>query len=286
MLLLETAAPRGTFKRATPPRMIARPEDEAELLAYFDASPDETVWLRIAWRDKARFALARDGGAIVGVAAHDALGVVQVHAATKLDEVAKECVRPLTRVSGVAGRPEHMRAAIEALGLGARNVARVSREILMSVELEKMVLPELLSQPGVLSRRATAADLPLLTQWRMRYFEEVHRKAASEAALAEVTEDQVDGRLWVLEVDGQVVNTAAFSAVFPRLVQIEYAYGPPETRAKQYGRSAVAGALKAVQPEGIVRAVFNTDEKNVAVQTGIQPIGFRKTGDYHVTLFG
>jgi hypothetical protein len=266
--------------------MIARAEDEAELQAYFDANLDETVWLRIAWRDRAKLALAREAGGIIGVAAHDPVGAVQVHASAQLPALVKECLRPLSKISAVAGRPEQMREAVDALGLGSRNVARLSREILMSVDVDAMVLPELLSQPGVVSRRATAADLPLLTQWRMRYFEEVHQKVAGEAALAEVTGDQADGRLWVLEVDGEVVNTAAFSAVFPHLVQIEYAYGPPETRAKKYGRSAVAGALRAVQSEGITHAVFNTDEKNVAVQTGIQPIGFRKTADYHVTVFG
>src|SRR5262249_27389508 len=140
--------------------------------------------------------------------------------------------------------------------------------------------------PGVISRRATAADLPLLIDWRSRYFEEVHAMVLEERISEEVTQDQQKGWLWVLEVNGEIVNTAAFSAVFPRIVQIEYAWSPPQLPAKKYGRSTVAGALAAVRPEGIARAVFNTDEKNVAVQTGIQPIGFRKTGDYHVTVFG
>lgn len=269
--------------------MIAQAEDEADLETYFDASPDDTMWLRIARRDGVTLALVRDGGRIVAVAAHDPHGAVLVHGARGLDGVAEavnECVRPASEVVAVAGVPAQMRAAIAALGFGARSVARLSREILMAVELDVLVLPDLLGQPGVISRRATAADLPLLTQWRIRYFQEVHQMVPDPAVLAEVTADQADGRLWVLEVGGEIVNTAAFSAVFPHLVQIEYAYGPPETRAKKYGRSAVAGALAAVRSEGIRRAVFNTDENNVAVRTGIEPVGFRKTGDYHVTIFG
>jgi predicted GNAT family acetyltransferase len=265
--------------------MIARPEDEAEVLAYFDESPDETVWLRIAWQDKAGFVLSRAQGHIVGVAAYTGQHVVQVHARSDVGGLAKEVVRSGEKVVAVAGLPEQMRGAIEALGLSGRPVARLSREISMSVELDKLVLPELLSQPGVVTRRATQADVFLLIDWRLRYFDEVHHTTPSPQVLSEVSEATEAGRLWVLEVNGEIVNTAAFSAVFPHLVQIEYAYGPKELRAKKYGRSVVAGALAAVKPQGITRAVFNTDEHNVSVQTGIQPIGFRKTGDHHVTVF-
>jgi hypothetical protein len=264
--------------------MIARKEDEAALVAYFDASPDETIWLRIAWSENARLAFERDDqGRILGVAAHSANGALQVHGKPG---IATEARRPLTKVSAVGGSPDAMKGAIDALGFSDRPVARLSREILMSVETDKLVLPEILSQADVKSRRATKDDLPLLIDWRKRYFQELHSMDPGEALVSEVTEHQQKGWLWVLEVGGQVVNTAAFSAVFPQLVQIEYAWGPPELRAKKYGRSTVAGALAAVKPEGIQRAVFNTDEKNVAVQTGIAPIGFRKTGDHHVTVFG
>src|SRR5262249_31222902 len=84
---------------------------------------------------------------------------------------------------------------------------------------------------------------------------------------------------------GRVVNTAAFSAVFPTLVQVEYAYSPAELRSKQYGRSAVAGALAAARGDGIRRAVFNTDENNKAVQVGIHPIGVRTTHRYMTSIF-
>ncbi len=267
--------------------MIARREDGAELEAYFDANPDETIWLRCTWGERgARFAVRRDdGGRIVAVAAHDRQGVVQVHAAEGLAEVARECVREGEQVIGLAGPPAQVVAARAALGLDGRTVARHSREIIMAVDTDALVLPPLLSQPNVVSRRARESDLALLIDWRIRYFGEVHAMVADSVAIAEVRRNQADGRLWVLEVDGEVVNNASFSAVFPRLVQIEYAYSPPELRAKKYGRSAVAGALVEARKEGIRRAVFNTDENNVAVQTGIHPIGFRKTGDYHVLLF-
>jgi hypothetical protein len=264
--------------------MIARKEDEPALLAYFDANPDDTIWLRIAWSENDRLAFSRDDqNRITGVAAHLSSGAMQVYGRA---DVIKEARHPLMKVVAVAGPPDTMKAAIDALGLSDRPVAEISREIIMSCETDKLVVPDILSQPDVKARRATKDDLPLLVDWRKRYFAEVHRMEADERVVTEVHHDQQKGWLWVLEVGGQIVNTAAFSAVFPRIVQIEYAWGPPELRAKKYGRSTVAGALAVVKPEGIERAVFNTDEKNVAVQTGIQPIGFRKTGDYHVTVFG
>ena len=265
--------------------MIARREDEAELLGYFDASPDETIWLRIAWQADERFAFSRAGGRITAVASHTADGFVQVHGADGLGDAVKEAMRTEVKLRAIGGPPAAMRAGVEALDLSSRAVAKESREVIMAVALDDLVLPELLTQKGVVSRRAQRMDVPQLIDWRARYFREVHRAVPNERAIAEVAQAQQLGRLWVLEVDGELVNTAAFSAVFPKLVQIEYAWGPPELRAKKYGRSAVAGALAAIKPEGITRAVFNTHETNVAVQTGIVPIGFKKTGEYHGLKF-
>jgi len=267
--------------------MIARPDDEAELLSYFDASPDDTIWLRAHWADRtARFAVRRRDGQIVAVGARDVHNAIHVHAAEELPEVARECARADAPVFALCGPPEQVEAARTALDLTGRPILRLSREIIMALDLDDLVVPELLSQPGVVSRRASPDDLPLLLEWRRSYFREVHAIPADDDAIAELDADHAGGRLWVLEVDGAIVNTACFSAVFPRLVQIEYAYSPRELRAKKYGRSAVAGALLVARGEGIRRAVFNTDENNVAVQTGIQPIGFRKTQDYWVMVFG
>jgi len=263
--------------------------DEPELLAYFDAYIDPTIELRIVWHDDvSRFAAWRRHGRIAGIAAHNQRnGAVQVHAAEEdaLAELARACMFSGTPISAVAGPPEQVPVAIAALGLEGRAVARTSREIIMALDLDELVLPELLSQPGIVVRRATEDDLPLLNEWRVRYFQEVHRIAAPEEAIAEVRLGQSRGRLWVLEDAGRVVNTAAFSAVFPTLVQVEYAYSPAELRSKQYGRSAVAGALAAVRGDGIRRAVFNTDENNKAVQVGIHPIGFRTTHRYVAIIF-
>jgi predicted GNAT family acetyltransferase len=265
--------------------MIARREDEAEVLAYFDASPDETIWLRIDWQAHQQLAFSRTAGRITAVASHTDAGFVQVHGGAGLSDAVKEVARSDVKVRAIGGPPAAMRAGVEALGLGTRPVAKESREVIMALALDDLVLPELLTQKGVVSRRAQRMDVPQLIDWRSRYFREVHHAVPNERAIAEVAEAQQLGRLWVLEVDGELVNTAAFSAVFPKLVQIEYAWGPPELRAKKYGRSAAAGALAAVKLEGITRAVFNTHETNVAVQTGIQPIGFRKTGEYHGLKF-
>lgn len=269
--------------------VILERHDEPELLAYFDAHIDPTIELRIVWSTgNARFAARRRDGQIVAVASHNgANGAIQVHAVETegLGELTRACVQPGLKISAVAGPPEQVPAALAALGLEDRPVKRTSREIIMALDLAELVLPELLSQPGIVSRRALPSDVPLLTEWRTRYFKEVHRVAPHEEALAEVEKDQALGRLWLLEDAGQVVNTAAFSAVFPTLVQVEYAYSPPELRSKQYGRSAVAGALALVRADGVRRAIFNTDENNRAVQVGIHPIGFRTTHKFLVLVF-
>src|SRR5262249_41092162 len=134
-------------------------------------------------------------------------------------------------------------------------------------------------------RRAAEADLPLLTDWRIRYFQEVHRMAPDADALAEVRRDLGLGRLWVLTEGGRIVNTAAFNAGFSRPVQGEAAYPPPQLRSKQYGRSAVAGALAAVRAGGVRGAVLNTDEGNQAARVAAGLLGFRVTHEFRVIVF-
>jgi len=259
--------------------------DQPELLDYLDAHPDSTIWMRIAWYDGARFAAVRARGRTVGIAAHDKIGAVHVHTQEALAELARACVAPGARVSAVAGPPAQVPDAIVALGLGGRAVTRISREIIMWLDLDDLVVPELLGRDGIEVRRATEADLPLLTDWRIRYFQEVHRIAPDADALAEVRRDLGLGRLWVLTEGGTIVNTAAFNAVFSRLVQVEFAYSPPELRSKQFGRSAVAGALAAVRADGVRGAVLNTDENNLAVRVAAQLLGFRLTHEFRVIVF-
>jgi len=258
---------------------------DADLVEYFDAHPDSTIWMRIACYDGARFAALREGGRIVAAAAHDKIGAVHVHAERALAELARACLRPGGRISAVAGPPARLPGAIAALGLETRAVTRVSREIIMWLDLDELVIPELLSRPGIEVRRATEADLPLLTDWRIRYFQEVHRMAPDADALAEVRRDLGLGRLWVLTEGGTIVNTAAFNAVFSRLVQVEFAYSPPELRSKAYGRSAVAGALAAVRADGVRGAVLNTDEGNQPVRVAAGLLGFRLTHEFRVIVF-
>lgn len=265
--------------------MILDRRDQPELIDYFDAHPASTIWMRIAWYEGARFAALRDGARVLAVAAHDRTGAVHVHTGESLAELTRACVRPGARISAVAGPPALVPPAIAALGLDGRAVARDSREIIMWLDLDELVVPELLSRPGIEVRRAVEADVPLLTDWRIRYFHEVHRMAPDADALAEVRRDLGLGRLWVLTEDGRIVSTAAFNAAFSKLVQVEFAYSPPELRSKQYARSTVAGALAAVRADGVRGAVLNTDEHNKPVHVAARDLGFRLAHEFVVVLF-
>jgi hypothetical protein len=265
--------------------VILGPEDEAAFQAFCDASPGETIGVRLAWSEgNARVAAAWRDDRIVALAAHDRKGLVNVHAPEQLAELARECLQELP-VVGICGRPEQVEAARAALGMEERAVAKLSREIQMALDVDDLVVPEILSRPDVEVRRARAADLAVLLDWRARFFREAHGLELHEEAVHELLEGVKLGRVWVMLDGGVMVNTVAFGAVFPGLVEIEYSYGPPETRVKTYGRSIVAGALLQTRAEGIRRAVFNTHEKNVAVRVATEPIGFRVTGRYWTMIF-
>jgi hypothetical protein len=266
--------------------VILGPEDEAAFLAYCDANPDETIWLRVAWSEgDARFAAALREGRIAAVAAHDRRGVVHVHAREALAELALECRHADLPAAGLAGPPEQVDAARAALGLEGRQLRSEARQILMALDLPTMVLPASLSRPGVVVRQAGLSDLALLLDWYDRFFREMHGMPVHDQAALELMGLLKRGQVWMLLVDGEAVNAIGLGAVFPELVLVEWSFSPRELRTRGYGRAGVAGPLWEVRKHGVRRAVFTTGEDNLAVQGAVHPVGFRAVGKYRVELY-
>jgi uncharacterized protein len=266
---------------------IVGPAGEPELHAYFTAHPDETIGLRVAHSlGGTRVAVAREGGRIVAVAAHDEAGVVHFHSASGVEPPALSCVIPGAPIALLAGHPDRIESVRAALGLGDRPVARDVREVIMALDLAELERPALLDREDVVVRRARPDDLRLIEAWLSDYMREVHRLQPSNSLREEIHEILAAGRLWVLEDGGAIVNTVSFSAAFPEIVEVEYSYSPRELRSKQYGRSACAGALLAARAEGVRRAVFHTREDNRATQAATEAIGFRIVARYRVLLLG
>ncbi|MCX7044106.1 MAG: GNAT family N-acetyltransferase [Candidatus Sumerlaeota bacterium] len=92
------------------------------------------------------------------------------------------------------------------------------------------------------------------------------------------------GRI-VVDIEGQIVATAATNGLGLRAFQILSVATDPAHRRHGYARAACAALIRSMQPRGAHSCVLFTDIANTAAQTCYQSLGFRITGDYYVSKF-
>lgn len=275
-----------------------RPGDEGRLDAFLARHAESSMFLRSNARAsgladrgepfQGTYVAAIEQDAIVGVAAHYWNGMVVLQAPSQVEAVAREAARRSGRkLAGLTGPWPQVVAARKGLGLERVPATKDGKEGLYALELTRLVVPAAFGGGRVKCRHSRPEDLDLLTEWRVAFSIEALGLAAEpaleEAARADVRLHHRRGTDWVLLDQGVPVAYALFNAALPDIVQVGGVWTPPELRGKGYGRAVVAGALIAVQREGVQRAVLFADDP--AAVRAYEAIGFRRVGEYGLTLF-
>lgn len=281
------------------PRLLG-PGDEAALEALLARHADSSMFLRNNIRragliDRGRIHEASyvgldDGGELLAAAAHAWSGLVLLQAPIAADALAAAAVRASGRgVTGLLGPWDQILAAKPAVRLVAPP-GFVSREVLMALALDELVLPPALATGRWICRRAGPKDEALTVEWSIAYqIEALNACPSPELAAgtrAYLGRLQAEGCQWLLEVDGRPAAYCAFNAVLPDRVQVGGVFTPPAWRGRGHARAVVAGALMAARDSGIDRAVLFTGEHNAAAQRAYRSLGFVEIGDYGVVLAG
>lgn len=274
--------------------------DTPAIRRFLEGRPDTTMFLRANLADNGLPVPGRphasvwigveDGADIVGVVVHDGSDRVVPEAVEGLDEAVRAAVAESGRpVAGIIGPHAQVVAARAALGRVDAPAQLDTREILYSLELSSLVVPDALRDGAVTCRRATLDDLDTVLVWRAAY--EVETVNATEtpalAAARRLRFERVigDGHLWVLRDGDALVSMTAFNAVLPDCVQVGSVFTPPELRSRGYARCVVAGSLRDARAEGVQRSVLFTGDDNVAGQRAYEALGYRAVGDYGLLLF-
>ena len=239
---------------------------------------------------QATYVGAFDDGGLVGIAAHGWNGNLIVQAPAALDDLVRAATAATGRaVRGIIGPWEQLCAARRALAMEGRSARMESHDRLFALALADMVRPAALDAPGVRGRPASAADLDLVTGWRVAYCVEILGATEDDALRAESREDMRRmcdaGSSWLVAQDGVPMSFSGFNARLPDVVQIGGVFTPPSLRSRGWARAAVASQLAAVRGEGVARAILFTGGDNPAAQRTYQAIGFRAIGDYGLLLF-
>lgn len=231
-------------------------------------------------------------GEIVSVAAHfwNGILVLQAPDPDALDAVARAAVfRSARPLAGLVGPRAQVESARRALGAEGRPASLDSREILFSLALDGLRVPESLASRRVLGRRPETAELGLVASWRGDYLVEALGLAdgAELRARARTETERVheEGVHWILLDGGRPVSYSAFNARLPDAVQVGGVWTPRELRGRGYARAVVAASLLEARDAGARRALLFTDEENRPAIAAYEALGFRPIGDYGLVMF-
>ena len=235
------------------------------------------------------YVAAFEGDHIVAVMAHFWNGIVITQAPVHLDVLWRETLRASGRpLKGIIGPHEQVSALKSTLPLESVALQLDRREILYSLALDDLVVPEALQTGRVAGRPAQRCDVDILARWRVGYEiealgeEETEELRVHERAMAARAVEE--GNTWVLEADGRPVATSAFNSCIAEAVQIGGVWTPPEFRGRGYARCIVAQSLLDARAEGAQLAILFTDEDNIPAQKAYTSLGFRHVGDYYLFM--
>lgn len=214
---------------------------------------------------------SREGDAITGVVAHARNGHLFLQAPRDVGALARHAVARSGRaIAGLAGPRVQLEAARAALGLADRAVAVERHELAYELDLTALRAP---AGGDVQVRPAGPGDREILVQWR------------GEAARANVEWQLDGGRVFVAEVEGALVATAALGWVIADTALVVDVFTPIAGRGRGHARVVIAGALAAARAWGAARAILQVAADNAAARAVYTRLGFALAGDHGIVIF-
>ncbi|MEH2255757.1 GNAT family N-acetyltransferase [Nostoc sp.] len=278
-----------------------QPGDEVSLETFLLQHTDTSMFLRSNWRvaglldQGARFQgtyiAAYVDENIVAVAAHFWNGMLVIQAPVYLTEVVQAVVAQSGRaISGISGPAAQVEATKSILELSKRPTQLDQPEILFSLALRDLQIPQALASVKVQCRLPHPEELELLTEWCAAYSGETlgqrDTPSLTTASRLVIEARQATAMHRVLVEGDTPVSYSAFNASLPDIVQIGGVWTPPALRGKGYAKSVVAGSLLDARSQGVKRAILFTGNNNQAAQAVYRGIGFLPTGEkYGLVLF-
>jgi len=281
---------------------ILHTPDRALVEAFLERHADSSMILRGNLRDAgieddgSRYAgtyagAFDDRGELRAVVAHYTHGNIFLQAddLTALELATRCSVAASGRaVLGIIGSRNLVVHARGVLGLDDAPARFDSDEGLYALDLARLQLPPLASDPDFELRAITAGDVELVVGWRKIYEME---------GLGSKDDEQLDTHcramveLWLaqrfpilLTQRGVPCAMTMFNARMPDMRQIGGVFTPVALRSRGYARTAVALSLIGARDEGVTRAILFTGEDNLPAIAAYRALGFERVGDFKLLL--
>jgi len=225
---------------------------------------------------------AWEGATIVGVAAHYNDGVVLLQAPRALQQIVRGVVAASgSAVAAIQGPWPQVEAAVAALGF-KRDKLTGKAQILSTLDLARMLTPDLIKRGEVKIREACPADLEKLLPWYAAHQGGNDQFTGVSEATRTALQMRIDAQaVYIAETD-RPVAMVCFDVWQGDAVKIGAIYTPPALKDKGFARAAIVGALQAAQTRGVTRAIILCDKNDTASQRAFAAIGFTTLSDYGV----
>lgn len=248
--LLEHEAEHGLMLGVAAECVEPRPEAYWAIVAGDDGRP-----IGAALRTSDRLILSRMPANAAALIAHDALR----------PEVARGLL-------GVLGPPDAVSVFTVASGIAWRD--GIAHRI---YECREVAPPVNVRGECRLARRN---DRETIVAWMQAFAGEAMNAAVSrEAAAGEADARRVSGSLYVWDVDGDVVSTAAAVAPTPHGIRVSGVYTPPAERARGYASALTAAVTQRQLDAGREIVFLYADLANPVSNRIYQRIGYRVVAD-------
>ena len=164
-----------------------------------------------------------------------------------------------------------------------------SRDQLFVLKLADLQVPSSLGQDGLSWRLATTADQEMQSNWRHDFWVE-NLGAPPGPRLHENCARLVEGEiaeklLYILEIAGRPVCTAAFGPALPDAVQVVNVFTPPAERGRAYAKALTAAALLDARSRGVELGVLYTGMENAPAQRTYRSLGFQPVNEVTMLVF-
>jgi len=235
------------------------------------------------------YTAAFEAGEMVGVVAHYWNGNLIFQAPAQTDALWRAAVESSARpIRGLLGPDTQVAVAKQSLRIDESVIQLDDTDKLYSLPLENLVVPNALQTGKVIGRRITAADLDLVTRWRVGFSVEGLGEADTpqlrQRCRQSIERSCNEGRTWVLEAGGQPVACTSFNTAIKEAVQVGGVWTPPKYRRRGYGRAVVAASLLDACREGAEISILFTAQNNIAAQKAYESLGYRHIGNYRLLL--
>ncbi|MEO8559164.1 MAG: GNAT family N-acetyltransferase [Rhodospirillales bacterium] len=275
------------------------PSDRNQLDGYLRSHADTSLLMlgnleRAGMQDRGKpyegtYVGAFDGARLIGCLALFWNGNVLIQTDQAIADLLQAAIGASGRpVGGVLGPLGQVEACLAALRPHAGLPQSAAQQSLMALIVDEMKIPEPLSQGSIACRRAVAADLELVTQWRLAHLQE--QRAAALPVLQAMAEEEMSeriesGALWLAIGGNKPVAMAGLLALAAGRGLIGGVWTPHEHRGHGYGRSVVAGMLLALRWQGVARAVLFTGRANAPALAAYRSLGFESIGPYGMAFY-